>query len=90
LVALAGGAWIFGSVLQDVLAQEELALFDVPVVSYIASHRVDWLSSSVKEKCSSEFFQLRNQCLPNLFRFRRERFNGLGDVQAETEGLDQE
>jgi hypothetical protein len=35
-------------------------------------------------------FQLLNQFLPNLFRFRRERFNGLGDVQAETKGSDQE
>jgi hypothetical protein len=43
LITLAASAWLFGSVLQDVLAQEELALFDVPIVSYIASHRVDWL-----------------------------------------------
>ena len=43
LITLAASAWLFGSVLQDVLAQEELALFDVPVMSYIASRRVDWL-----------------------------------------------
>jgi hypothetical protein len=42
LVTLVVSAWLFGSVLQDVFAQEELALFDMPVVSYIASHRVDW------------------------------------------------
>src|SRR5271166_2197067 len=48
LVTLAVSAWIFGSVLQDVLAQEELALFDVPIVSFLASHRVDWLTMGMQ------------------------------------------
>lgn len=48
LVTLAVSAWIFGSVLQDVLAQEDLALFDVPVVSFFARHRLDWLTSGMQ------------------------------------------
>jgi hypothetical protein len=35
-------------VLQYVLAQEDLAIFDVPVVNYFATHRVDWLTSGMQ------------------------------------------
>ncbi len=48
LVALAVSVWIFGGVLQDVLAHEEIALFDVPIVSYIAGHRLTWLTECMK------------------------------------------
>jgi undecaprenyl-diphosphatase len=48
LVVLGLSTWIFGSVLRDVLAQEELALFDVPVLRYIATHRVGWLTTGMQ------------------------------------------
>ncbi len=47
LIVLAASTWIFGGVLEDVLGQEEIALFDAPIVSYIASHRVTWLTTSM-------------------------------------------
>ena len=43
LAALAVCVWIFGGVLQDVLAHEEIALIDAPIVSYISVHRLAWL-----------------------------------------------
>jgi high-affinity K+ transport system ATPase subunit B/membrane-associated phospholipid phosphatase len=48
LAVLAATAWIFGGVLQDVLAHEEIALFDEPIVSYIATHRLAWLTECME------------------------------------------
>jgi magnesium-transporting ATPase (P-type)/membrane-associated phospholipid phosphatase len=48
LVALAASAIAFGGVLQDVLGHDELARFDVPVLTFIASHRVGWLTSAMR------------------------------------------
>jgi undecaprenyl-diphosphatase len=48
LAALAVSVWIFGGVLQDVLAHEEVALFDAPIVSYIASHRLSWVTEGME------------------------------------------
>lgn len=39
LIVVGAAAWFFGSVLQDVLAKEQLALFDRPAMTYIANHR---------------------------------------------------
>jgi len=45
LVALAASAIAFGAVLQDVVGRDELARFDVPILTFIASHRVGWLTT---------------------------------------------
>jgi membrane protein DedA with SNARE-associated domain/membrane-associated phospholipid phosphatase len=39
VVVIGAGAWIFGSLLQDVLAREQLALFDRPAINYLVDHR---------------------------------------------------
>ena len=39
------GIWFFGSVLEDLLAYNGTALFDVPVANFIAAHRIGWLTS---------------------------------------------
>jgi hypothetical protein len=46
LAALAVSVWIFGGVLHDVLAHEEIALIDAPIVSYISIHRLPWLTGA--------------------------------------------
>src|SRR6516225_2141415 len=48
LAALAVSVWVFSSVLQDVLTHEEIALFDAPIVSYIAGHRLPWLTECME------------------------------------------
>jgi membrane-associated phospholipid phosphatase len=48
LAALAVSVWIFGGVLHDVLAHEEIALIDAPIVSYIAIHRLPWLTTCME------------------------------------------
>ncbi len=48
LATLAVSVWIFGGVLQDVLAHEEVALFDAPIVSYIADHRLSWVTKGME------------------------------------------
>src|SRR5438132_7153717 len=48
LVALAASAIAFGGVLQDVIAKDELARFDAPILSYIASHRLAWLTAAMR------------------------------------------
>lgn len=42
------GIWFFGSVLEDLLAYNGTALFDVPVANFIAAHRIDWLTTVMK------------------------------------------
>lgn len=46
LLALAG--WAFGSILQDVLAREELVRLDTPIWSFVVDHRVEWLTSAMR------------------------------------------
>src|SRR5437879_714465 len=48
LVALAASAIAFGGVLQDVIAKDELSRFDAPILSYIASHRLAWLTAAMR------------------------------------------
>ena len=48
LVALATSAIAFGGVLQDVIAHDELARFDSPILTFIASHRVGWLTTVIR------------------------------------------
>jgi undecaprenyl-diphosphatase len=42
------GAWVFGSILQDVLVRDELALFDRPIVRYLATHRTPALTNVMR------------------------------------------
>jgi magnesium-transporting ATPase (P-type)/membrane-associated phospholipid phosphatase len=44
LALLTLSSWLFGSVLEDVIGQNESALFDVPIMNYIVTHRVEWLT----------------------------------------------
>lgn len=44
LGALVACTWIFGGVLEDVIGHEEIAIFDAPIVSYVAEHRAPWLT----------------------------------------------
>src|SRR5712691_7937213 len=48
LVALATSAIAFGGVLQDVIAHDALARFDSPILTFIASHRVGWLTTIIR------------------------------------------
>lgn len=48
LASLVACVWIFGGVLQDVLAHEEIALLDAPIIRYVVRHRVSWLTSVMK------------------------------------------
>lgn len=48
LAVLALSVWVFGGVLEDVLSHEEIALFDAPIVNYIAAHRLDWLTKAME------------------------------------------
>jgi membrane-associated phospholipid phosphatase len=48
LAALAVSAWVFGAVLQTALAPEKVALFDSPIVSYVAGHRLSWVTAGME------------------------------------------
>jgi magnesium-transporting ATPase (P-type)/membrane-associated phospholipid phosphatase len=48
LIALAASAIAFGGVLQDVVAHDELARFDSPILTFITSHRVGWLTTAMR------------------------------------------
>lgn len=39
LIVIGTGAFVFGSLIQDVLSKEQLALFDRPAVTFLANHR---------------------------------------------------
>lgn len=45
LGALFLGIWFFGSVLEDLLAYNGTARFDVPIADFIAAHRTAWLTT---------------------------------------------
>jgi undecaprenyl-diphosphatase len=48
LAALVASTWVFGSILEDVLAGEEIARFDAPIVRYVVEHRIAWLTFAMK------------------------------------------
>ncbi len=48
LAALFAGIWFFGSAIEDVLAYNGTALFDVPVARFLALHRMPWLTSAMQ------------------------------------------
>jgi cation-transporting ATPase E len=45
LAVLFVGIWFFGSALEDILAYNGTALFDVPIASFVALHRLSWLTA---------------------------------------------
>ena len=45
LTALFLGVWIFGSLLEDLLAFNGTAILDAPVANFIALHRLGWLTT---------------------------------------------
>lgn len=47
-VAVVGGSWIFGALLQDLLASEEFILFDASSLRYLASHPVSFVISGAR------------------------------------------
>lgn len=49
LVALGLSVWAFGSVLEDVVAQNETIYFDAPIVAQIAAHRIGWLTTVMRD-----------------------------------------
>src|SRR5450830_2041877 len=48
LTALLLGIWIFGSLLEDLLAFNDTVLLDAPVTNFIALHRLEWLTMAFK------------------------------------------
>ena len=48
LITLILGIWIFGSLLEDLLAFNGTALLDAPVANFIALHRLEWLTKAFK------------------------------------------
>ncbi|HZJ49769.1 MAG TPA: phosphatase PAP2 family protein [Actinomycetota bacterium] len=42
------GSWIFGAILQDVLANEEIALFDRPILRFFVTHRDSVLNDAMR------------------------------------------
>jgi undecaprenyl-diphosphatase len=48
LVAAVVGAYIFGSILQDVLVHDELALIDRPITRWMVAHRSPWLDTTME------------------------------------------
>jgi undecaprenyl-diphosphatase len=48
LAALAFGAWALGVVIQDVVARDDLARLDHPVLSFFLDHRQPWLTTAMR------------------------------------------
>lgn len=48
LIVVALGIWIFSALLKDVINNTETVLLDAPLLSYVASHRQDWLTVIMK------------------------------------------
>lgn len=48
LIIVALGLWIFSALLKDVINNTETVLLDAPLLSYVASHRQDWLTVVMK------------------------------------------
>ncbi len=49
LAALGLSIWAFGSVLEDVVAKNELIFFDMPLAAYIADHRISGLTEVMRD-----------------------------------------
>jgi membrane-associated phospholipid phosphatase len=48
LAVLIASTWILGDLLQGVVGREEVALFDDPILGYLASHRIAWVTTTMK------------------------------------------
>jgi hypothetical protein len=48
LAALFAGIWFFGSALEDLLAYNGTALLDVPVLNFLVTHRISWLTAVMR------------------------------------------
>ena len=48
IMILALSAIVFGLILRDIVAQQELARFDSPVLRYVAAHRERWLTQAMR------------------------------------------
>jgi membrane protein DedA with SNARE-associated domain/membrane-associated phospholipid phosphatase len=48
VAAAVAGSWIFGAILQDVVANEEIALFDRPVLRFFVTHRDPILTQAMR------------------------------------------
>ncbi len=48
LAAIGLSIWAFGSVLEDVLAQNETIYFDAPIIVHIAANRTGWLTALMR------------------------------------------
>ncbi len=48
LVVFVVSAWAFGSLLQDILGREDMALFDLPILRYTVAHRAGWLTAAMR------------------------------------------
>lgn len=48
LAALVASTCLFGVILEDVLARDEIAVFDAPIVRFVAENRVAWLTFVMK------------------------------------------
>ena len=48
LAALGLSIWAFGSVLEDVVAKNELIFFDMPLAAFIADHRIPWFTEIMR------------------------------------------
>ncbi|MEA2567736.1 MAG: cation-transporting P-type ATPase [Actinomycetota bacterium] len=48
IMILALSAIAFGLILRDLVAQQEMARFDTPVLRYVATHRVRWLTQAMR------------------------------------------
>lgn len=48
LVLLTLSGWAFGSIAQDVIGRDDLALFDRPITTYVVDHRTAWLTTLMR------------------------------------------
>jgi undecaprenyl-diphosphatase len=48
LAAVVGFGWLFGGITEDVIKGNELAALDSPVASWLADHRVAWLTAAMR------------------------------------------
>ena len=91
LVALAASAIAFGGVLQDVVAHDELARFDVPILTFVASHRVGWLTTAMRSITllgSGPVAALVVVGAGLVFRWRRHRWEPLIILAAASAGAE--
>ena len=75
LALLVVSVWIFGGVLHAVLGNEAMVRFDRPIVSYVAAHRLGWLTDGMETiTCiGSELFLGGVICVAGLVLLSRTR-----------------